>query len=199
MKEKLCPVRKNCWDYGDCDDCEHHKALAKQQRKIQRLEKTLETAYEKILSLQAPFTATEDWPKCGRLTDKYWLLAKLGNLDPMAGNDPADYMVFAVKGETISAYLHDMELNDLGIERWLDASTSSDTADLYEFGLLCCDGSIPFEYFDAVAPKLTILDIGEPEATEALFAFLTQSLVALGFGDAAGALQQLICTETEKQ
>ena len=64
MKERKCPYKSgNCWDYGNCEECEWHLLIQKYERKIARLNK-------KIADLQTPPTYPPvlaykyDWKPC---------------------------------------------------------------------------------------------------------------------------------------
>lgn len=37
MKNRKCPCRGHCWDYGDCENCDIGKAIAGLQKKVDRL------------------------------------------------------------------------------------------------------------------------------------------------------------------
>ena len=42
MKNRKCPTRKRCWDYGDCDNCDLGNHILKLHKKIDRLKKEKE-------------------------------------------------------------------------------------------------------------------------------------------------------------
>lgn len=37
MKSRICPLRRNCWDKGDCENCDLGVAFEKYHKKVKRL------------------------------------------------------------------------------------------------------------------------------------------------------------------
>lgn len=60
-KIRKCPIRRNCWDYGDCSNCDIGTEIFKLHKKIDRLKNKLKQADQLIANYAAAERGNGEW------------------------------------------------------------------------------------------------------------------------------------------
>lgn len=60
MKNRKCPCRRNCWDYGDCEDCDIGKAIEGLQKKVDRLKQKNKKLEAELNDIKEQLNERED-------------------------------------------------------------------------------------------------------------------------------------------